>query len=73
MANTGRWVVPASGQSTGTGPHSLERRLQLLVGPACTVTHCEDDGWVRVLIRIPAPGVPIGRAGTTRLKELVQR
>lgn len=67
VANTGRWVAPGGGQSTGTGLHSLERRLQLLAGPACTVTHREDDGWVRVLIRIPAPGAPIDQvAETTR-------
>lgn len=53
VANTGRWVPAGRRQSTGTGLHSLERRLQLLVGPAATVTHGEADGWVRVRIRVP--------------------
>lgn len=65
VANTGRWVAPGGGQSTGTGLHSLERRLQLLAGRACTVTHREDDGWVRVMIRIPAPGAPIDQVAET--------
>jgi signal transduction histidine kinase len=65
VANTGRWVAPGGGQSTGTGLHSLERRLQLLAGPACTVSHCEEDGWVRVMIRIPAPGAPIDQVAET--------
>jgi hypothetical protein len=65
VANTGRWVAPGGRQSTGTGLHSLERRLQLLAGPACTVSHCEEDGWVRVMIRIPAPGAPIDQVAET--------
>jgi len=53
VANMGRWVPPGGRQSTGTGLHSLERRLRLLVGPTAAVTRGEADGWVRVLIRIP--------------------
>jgi len=53
VANTGRWVAPGGRHATGTGLHSLERRLQLLVGQAATVTHGEADGWVRVVLRIP--------------------
>lgn len=55
VANTGRWVPAGSRQSTGTGLHSLERRLRLLIGPAATVTHREADGWVRVRIVVPLP------------------
>ena len=55
VANAGRWVAPARTRSTGTGLASLKRRLQLLVGPGCSLTHCEEDGWVRVTIRIPVP------------------
>lgn len=63
VANTGRWVPPGRRQSTGTGLHSLERRLQLLVGPTATVTHGEADGWVRVRIRVPIdPGRAEDRA-----------
>ena len=53
VANAGRWVAPGGGQSTGTGLLSLQRRLQLLVDPAATVTHREEDGWVQVVIRMP--------------------
>ena len=53
VANTGRWVTPGSGRSTGTGLHSVERRLRLLVGPAARVTHEERDGWVRVRVLVP--------------------
>ncbi|NBW85710.1 MAG: hypothetical protein EBR23_02490 [Planctomycetia bacterium] len=59
VANTGRWVPAGRRQSTGTGLHSLERRLQLLVGPAATVTHGEADGWVRVRIRVPIATSPV--------------
>ena len=53
VTNSGRWVAAGSRQSTGTGLHSLERRLRLLVGPAASVTHREDSGTVRVRIRVP--------------------
>ena len=67
VANTGRWVAPGGGQSTGTGLGSLERRLQLLVAPSCTVTHREEDRWVRVRIRIPAePAASALATGATR-------
>jgi len=63
VANTGRWVAPGRKDSTGTGLHSLERRLRLLVGPGARVTHEEDDGWVRVRVRIPLGTVTSGSAG----------
>jgi sensor histidine kinase YesM len=53
VANAGRWVALGSRQSTGTGLRSLERRLRLLVGPSASVSYRQDDGWVRVLIRVP--------------------
>lgn len=53
VANAGQWVAPGGRQSTGTGLRSLERRLRLLVGPSASVSHRQDDGWVRVLIRVP--------------------
>lgn len=56
VANTGRWAPPVIRPSTGTGLRSLERRLRLLVGPAATVAHGEEDGWVRVRIRLPLDG-----------------
>ena len=65
VANTGRWAPPSARASTGTGLHSLERRLQLLGGPRATLTHTEADGWVRVRIRMPLPprGEPSPDAG----------
>lgn len=69
VANTGRWVAPGGRQSTGTGLHSLERRLRLLVGPAAAVSHAEDDGWVRVRIRIPVAataGQPLAKGQEVR-------
>ena len=62
VANTGSWVPPGAGQATGTGLRSLERRLRLFAGPASTVTHRAADGWVRVLVRMPAVG-PTEAAG----------
>jgi signal transduction histidine kinase len=53
VANTGRWVPPGRRESTGTGLDSLERRLRMLVGAEATVSHAEEDGWVRVRVRIP--------------------
>jgi hypothetical protein len=63
VANTGAWVTPGGRQATGTGLHSLQRRLRLLVGPAATVSHTEDDGWVRVRIRVPIMEAPVAIAG----------
>ena len=53
VANTGRWAPASSRNATGTGLHSLERRLKLLVSEAATVSHAEADGWVRVRLSIP--------------------
>ena len=66
VANLGRWVAPGGAEATGTGLGSLERRLRLLVGPSCTVTHHEDDGWVRVLVRVPLPRTGQGDDGKER-------
>ncbi|MFM9059259.1 MAG: sensor histidine kinase [Planctomycetaceae bacterium] len=60
VANAGRWVAPGGGQSTGTGLHALERRLQLLVGPTASVAHREEDGWVRVEVRVPVARAAAG-------------
>ena len=63
VANTGAWVAAGGRQSTGTGLRSLERRLRLLVGPSAAVSHREDNGWVRVRIRVPiaeATGANLG-------------
>jgi len=56
VANTGRWVPPGRRDSTGTGLESLEKRLRMLVGAEARVSHAEDEGWVRVKVRIPLAG-----------------
>ncbi len=53
VANNGRWLPPGHGGSTGTGLDSLAGRLRLVVGPATGVSHREEDGMVRVRVRIP--------------------
>jgi len=63
VANTGSWVAAGGRNTTGTGLHSLERRLRLLVGPTAAVSHAEDNGWVRVRIRVPIPEVAGAHAG----------
>lgn len=54
VANTGRWVPPSESPAGGTGLSSLERRLRMVVGSGASVTHREEDGWVRAVIRVPA-------------------
>jgi len=63
VANTGSWVAVGGRNTTGTGLRSLERRLRLLVGPTAAVSHAEDNGWVRVRIRVPIPEVAGAHAG----------
>jgi hypothetical protein len=53
VANNGRWLPPGHGGSTGTGLDSLAGRLRLLLGPAAGVSHLEEEGMVRVRVRIP--------------------
>jgi LytS/YehU family sensor histidine kinase len=55
VATNGRWLAPGHGGSTGTGLDSLAGRLRLLLGPAAGVSHREEDGMVRVRVRIRAP------------------
>ena len=58
VANTGRWVPPDATRSPSTGIHSLQRRLELLIGDEATVDTIIDPdldgGRVRVVIRMPA-------------------
>ncbi|MBM4021588.1 MAG: hypothetical protein FJ284_04970 [Planctomycetes bacterium] len=56
VANTGRWVPTGRRDSTGTGLESLEKRLRMLVGTEARVSHAEEEGWVRVRVRIPLSG-----------------
>ncbi len=53
VANTGRWVSPGGGLSSGIGLSSVEQRLKILFGDEATVCPKADDGWVYVTVRIP--------------------
>jgi two-component system, LytTR family, sensor kinase len=53
VANRGSWLPPGHGRSAGTGLESLARRLELLIGPTAGLEHSEQDGTVRVQVRIP--------------------
>ena len=58
VANSGQWVAPDATRSPGTGIRSLRRRLELLIDEKATVDvqldPDLDDGWVRIVIRMPA-------------------
>ncbi len=62
VANNGRWLPPGHGHSTGTGLDSLAGRLRLVLGPAAGVSHLEEDGLVRVRVRIPLPAAVSGES-----------
>lgn len=64
VANTGAWVAGVERGSTGTGLASLERRLQLLMGPAVSVSHAAEQGRVRVTVRLPVASPLSPPAGT---------
>ena len=53
VANSGRWLSPGHGGSTGMGLDSLAGRLRLVMGPAAELSHREEDGMVRVRVRLP--------------------
>jgi len=56
VANSGSWVPPDPARSIGSGIQTLRKRLELLFGPAATVDVCREEGWVRVVIRLPDTG-----------------
>jgi signal transduction histidine kinase len=60
VANSGRWLPPGHGGSTGTGLDSLAGRLRLVLGPAAGLSHREEHGLVRVRVRIPLSPVVSG-------------
>jgi hypothetical protein len=55
VANTGRWVIPAT-ESTPTstliGLDNLRQRLVRHYGPACQLEIVRDPGWVRMRLRL---------------------
>ena len=64
VANSGSWVTPDPARSIGSGIQTLRKRLGLLLGPAATVDVVREQGWVKIVIRLPEsgprldPGIP---------------
>jgi hypothetical protein len=54
VANSGSWVPPDPARSIGSGIQTLRKRLELLIGPAATVEVVPEQGWVKIVIRLPA-------------------
>ena len=54
VANTGTWVAPGSSGTPGTGLRTLRQRLGLVFGPEVELSVSSADGWVEVLIDVPA-------------------
>lgn len=54
VANTGQWIEPPPDPGMGgVGLGNLRKRLALIYGGRERVEIAEDDGWVKVVIRIP--------------------
>jgi hypothetical protein len=56
VANSGSWVPPDPGRSIGSGIQTLRKRLGLLLGPAASVEVVHEQGWVKIVIRLPDSG-----------------
>jgi len=56
VANSGAWVPPDSTRSIGSGIQTLRKRLGLLLGPAATAEVVCEEGWVKIVIRLPDTG-----------------
>ena len=68
VANSGAWVPPDPARSIGSGIQTLRKRLGLLLGSAATVEVVSEQGWVKIVIRLPAGGVPVDQAIPTVIK-----
>ncbi len=56
VANSGSWVPPDPARSIGSGIQTLRKRLGLLLGPAASVEVVHEQGWVKIVIRLPDSG-----------------
>ncbi|MBJ6763560.1 histidine kinase [Myxococcaceae bacterium JPH2] len=55
--NTGQWAPPSRGpgaHGTGTGLRNVRERLAQLFADRATLEHSETDGWVHVVVELPA-------------------
>ena len=69
VANSGAWVPPDPARSIGSGIQTLRKRLDLLIGPAATVDVVREEGWVKIVIRLPAGELPVDRTIPTVNRE----
>jgi LytS/YehU family sensor histidine kinase len=58
VTNSGKWVTPGHGETSGTGLTNLRRRLFLLLGEAAMLEVVEKPEEVRVEIRVPVDADP---------------
>ncbi|MBS0632456.1 MAG: histidine kinase [Verrucomicrobia bacterium] len=54
VANTGQWIEPDPAREGGIGLANLRQRLALLFGARAGIALAHDDGWVRVVLHLPA-------------------
>jgi hypothetical protein len=62
VANSGSWVPPDPARSIGSGIQTLRKRLGLLLGPAASVDVVHEQGWVKIVIRLPDTGLRLDPA-----------
>ena len=69
VANSGSWVPPDPARSIGSGIQTLRKRLGLLLGPAATVEVVHEQGWVKIVIRLPDSGSRLNPAIPTAIQD----
>jgi len=69
VANSGSWVPPDPARSIGSGIQTLRKRLGLLLGPAATVEVVCEEGWVRIVIRLPDTGLRVDSEIPTAIQD----
>jgi len=69
VANSGSWVPPDPARSIGSGIQTLRKRLGLLLGPAATADVVCEDGWVKIVIRLPDTGLRVDSEIPTAIQD----
>lgn len=54
VSNTGRWIEPDPARGGGIGLANLRQRLALLFGTRAGIAMAHEEGWVRVILHLPA-------------------